>query len=325
MAPFLIDATSLTEFQTCRRKFIFSRQWRATRWIPKMLLDSCLRQGIYELSKGKSIEDVRIEATTRLFATGANPGLDIPGHNPYTIAQDLAAILETVLTALSKKSLPPMTPIESKAINDNLEWVFLAYEDDKGNLHRYVTVDRFDDNRLSQEMHSWYVFGDVCMSRKPMFLHFIEIGQLRDGRRHTPWARAYQHEYIANRIKFQRKGNKKLQGEAWKAVFLADSSVLNADSWVESMEADGVIDTLIHDCEVNIPSMDHIQNCRRDIKTEATQMQEWIRSIQNPHRVPMSRHACDMPYPCAFQPACYSPIIDVDIRSLGIYKPRIGA
>lgn len=304
---------------------MLGRKWRPLRWRPKSLFDSCLRQAVIELGNGKPYKDVIIESTTRFMTTGANPGLEVSGHDPYKIALDFCACLETIITTLGRRPLLKLSPVASKPlVGTNVEWSFLSHEDERGELHRIITVDRFDDDRLSQEMHSWFVFGDVCMHRKPMHLHFIEIGQLRDGRRHTPWARAWQHEYIANRLKFQRKGNKELQGAAWKAVFLSDSNAHTAETWVEQMESEGVAETLIHDVEVSVPSLDHIKAFKRDLKTEADQMQRWEQSVTNPQMVPMSRSACDNPFPCPMQAICFNPIIDVDIRSLGLYKPRNG-
>lgn len=312
----------IVEFQACRRRFLLSRKWRASRWKPKILFDSCLRQGILDLGNGKSAAESAIEATTRFMNTGASPGLDVTGHDPYKIALDYCAMLETTLHALSRRSVIKLSPLVSKTITDGLEWIFLAHADERGELHRTITVDRFDDDRLAQELHSWYVFGEVCMAKKPLHLHVIEIGQMRDGRRHSAWARAWQHDYINKRIKFQRKGNKELQGDVWKPVYLADSTTWKAPEWVDAMEADSVPDSLIHEIEVTVPASDHIRAFHRDVKIEASQMIEWMTAVQNPLEVPMSRGACDSPFPCSMQAICFSPTQINDIAGLGIYKPR---
>lgn len=321
-APFLIDAAQLVEFQACRRRYLLSRQWRPNRWRPKLLMDACLRQGILDLGNGMPAKEAMMAATTRLMATGANPGLDIAGSDPYVIALDSCAVLETVLLTLSKQPILKLVPMTSKKLGEGLEWVFLAHMDENGELHRHITVDRYDEDRLAQELHSWYVFGDLCMSRKPMHLHFIEIGQMRDGRRHSPWARAYQHDVIANRIKFQRKGGKSLQGDSWKSVYLADSNKYDAEFWVSAMQQEGVADGLIHHADVTVPTQEHISECRRHIKTEANQMEQWIAQVVNPRIVPMARAACDSPLPCSYQAFCFAPSPEVDIAGLGLYKPR---
>jgi hypothetical protein len=326
LPPFLIDAAALVEFQACRRRFLLSRKWRSLRWRPKLLFDFCLRLAIIELGNGRPARDVVLEATARFMSTGANPGLDISGYDPYKVALDWTAMLETVLYTLSRQPPVKLTQLPSKPLGDGVEWTFLAQADERGDLHRTITVDRLDDDRLSQELHNWYVTGDVCMAKKPMHLHVIEIGQMREGRRHSPWARAFEHEHIAKRIKFQRKGGKELQGDVWRPVFLADSNTWNAEAWVDAMAAEGVAEGLMKEIEVLVPGGEHVKNCIRDVKIEASQMQQWSAAIQNPMEVPMSRAACDSPLPCQFQAVCFAPTLVTDIGGIGLYKPRrVGA
>lgn len=327
LAPFLVDAGMLVDFQACRRRYLLSREWRPIRWVPKSLFDSCLRQAIIELSTEKPLKEVISDASTRYMNTAAQAGLNVVGKDPYTVAQDFVAMLETILHVLDNRPKPKLSPIQSVRLSEGLEWSFLSYQDAKGELHRTITVDRWDDDRLAQELHSWIVFGDIAASRKPMHLQVIEIGQMREGRRHSPWVRGWQHEYVPGRLRFQKKSTKakgytKLEG-AWKPVFLADSTHFNAAQWVDLMEQDGIADTLIHEIEVSVPNSEHIKAFKRDVKVEARQMLEWKESIPDPLLVPMSRSACDSPYPCSYQAVCFSPIIDVDIRQLGLYKPRL--
>lgn len=321
-APFVIDANTLTEFQTCRRKFLLSRQWRSLRWVAKILFDTCLRWALVELSTGRKVEEVALEATTRFMNTAANPGLDIQGHDPYLIATDYCAMLETILHAFSRRSLTKMSDHPTVTMGQELEWSFMSHLGEDGFLHRWISCDRMDSDRLAQEAHSWKCFGDIAAARLPMKLHVVEIGQMRDSRRHSPWARAYKHDYIRGKIKFIRKGNKSLQGEVWKPIYLADSEAYDAKAWVDIMEEEGVPDTLIHEIELTVPENQHLKEFRRHIRTEADQMQQWQSQVINPRAIPMSRSACDSPFPCSFQAVCYAPAVDVDIASLGIYKPR---
>ena len=323
--PFLIDAAMLTEFQACRRRYLLSRKWRPLRWKAKLLFDSCLRQAIVELGDGGAPGDVALAATTRFMNTGANPGLEVSGVDPYQVALDACAMLETMIETMGRMPRRKLTQVPSKPVADGLEWMFLAHADEKGHLHRTITVDRWDDDRLSQELHSWFVFGDVVMARKPLHLHVIEIGKMREGRRHSPWVRGWQHEYVTGRLRFQRKGQKALQGEAWKPVHLADSNSFNAVQWVDAMAADEVIETLLHEVEVDVPGMEHIRTAVRDVCNEAHQMVQWGDVVANPLLVPMSRAACDTPFPCSFQAVCYAPTMVNDIGGLGIYKPRVAA
>lgn len=321
LSPFLIDASLIIDFQACRRRYLLSRKWRPQRWQAKLLFDSCLRRAILSLGEGKDVKDVISEASSRFMSTGANAGLDVVGVDPYTVAQDYCAMLETVLHAISKRNVPKMKEIKAVKIGRDIDWVFLAYQDIHGELHRTITVDRWDDERLTQEMHSWYVFGDIAAAGKPMNLHVIEIGRMRDGRRHSPWVRAWEQEHFKGRIMFQKKSGGKLEG-AWKPIFLPDTDRYSAADWVGFMDHENVTDTLFHDVQITVPSIEHIKDFKRQVQIEARQMMEWEEAVTDPRIVPMSRASCDNPYPCRFSPICFSPIIEVDVPGLGLYKLR---
>ena len=322
MPPFLIDAAMLTEFQACRRRFLYTRYWRPRRWIPRLLFNACLRQGILDIGDGKLAEEVIAAATTRFFSVAAEPGLDVIGLDPYRLACDYAGILETVLYTLSRRPITKLAPLPSRKVGDHLEFLFLAHVDKQGELHRTVTVDRFSEDALTKEMHSWFVFAETAIAQKPMHLQFIAIGSKRDGRQHTPWIKAQEHEHIAHRIKFQRKGGKALQGDAWRDVWMPDSTVWNYKTWCDAMAAEGLPDQLIHEVVIEPPTKERIIECKRHVQIEAEQMQQWIVSVANPSAVPMARAACHFPNDCAFIPCCYSPLIDIDPSALGLYKRR---
>lgn len=322
MAPFLIDAAKLTIFQSCKRKFLLNTKWYPLRWNPKALFDSCLRQAIGEFGSDKDVKDIVDGAVSRYMNTGANSGLDVVGKDPYVIALDYCSLLSTIIPALYKRTQLRLMPIPSVKIREDIEWVFLAYQDQYGELHRFITVDHWDEDRLASELHGWYVFGDICAARKPMHLHIIEIGQMRDNRRQSPWARAWEHEYIKGRIKFQRKGGKALQG-TWNPVYLCDTDQYKPSEWLELMENEGVVDTLIHQAEVLVPDNSQIKKFKQDITIEARQMIEWSASVNDPIKVPMSRAACDSPFPCQYQAVCFAPLEIINIESIGGYKPKI--
>jgi len=293
--------------------------------VPKMLGDACLRQGIFELSKGKPLADVISETTSRFYLTASDPGLDIaPGIDPYKLAMDWVACLETILTTLSRRPMVELFEVPSKPLDKMHEWSFLSFKDKHGELHRTVTVDHYNSDAVTKEMHSWYVFGDVSVAKKPMHLHFIEIGQTRDGRRHTPWCRGFSHIHIANRLKFQNKGAKPLKGDVWQSVWLSESTRWDAAAWCDQLDVDDVPNTLIHEVVIDPPKPDRIAEAIAHIRTESDQMQSWEASIENPSVVPMARAACHWPNDCSYLPICYGPQIDVDIAGLGLYKPRKG-
>lgn len=319
--PFVIDANSLNTFQECRRKYLLSSQWRSLRWHNKSLLDYCLRQGIFQLSNGGKLEEVASEAKTRYMTIAAQGTENPDGVDPYQIALDQCALIETVLEALSRRTLFCLKDVPSARISDEVEWSFLATQDDSGTLHRWVTCSSYDDDFLTRELHSWRIFGDCCAAKQDMKLHVIVIGSILKGRRESYWTRAYQHSHIRGKVKFSKKGGAKLEGD-WSKIYLSQTDLYDARSWVDLMEQDQILDTLIHEVEVSLPALQHQHEFRRQVKTEADQMQVWQERVENPRLVPMSRSACDGIVPCPFRPVCYSNDVTMELDGLGLYKRK---
>ena len=75
------------------------------------------------------------------------------------------------------------------------------------------------------------------------------------------------------------------------------------------MEEDNL--KLVHHISVKEPAQQHIDTFRAQLRAPEP---------RNPFEILMERPACDTPYPCQFQSACYSPGVP-DMKSLGIYMP----
>lgn len=321
--PFTIDAIRLTNWQKCRRRFILENQWRYLKWLPKSLFDSCLRQAIYEFSNGEEIDAAKSKARTRFLNTAANPGLELgyDGVDPYKLAMDYCGMMDNILEAYSRKTIPVLKDIPSVMIADDLEFTFTSHQDDMGELHRFVSTSRLDDDFITKEMHSWPVFLETALTKQILHLHIFQIGQKRDGRIHSEWTKAYAHDYIRGKIKFTKKGGKELEGK-WSPVMFSDQDTYSSSAWVDRLEEEGLTDKLITHLEIDVPKQQHIHEAIRQVKTEAEQMQTWLQQIENPRLVPMSRPACDGISPCPFRAVCYSPDVTMDIQGLGLYKRK---
>ncbi len=292
-----LSGRTLSTFQSCPRRWLLEHTGERLRWRPISLLSACLRGTVLGLSAGKPKESVAKEACTRFRTIAADPGLDIL-VNPWTLSGDLCAILTNFTEALSRQVLLPVKLGEAVPLSSHF-WTPGAFVDETGSLHRWATVERLSDDALARELHSWEVVGDMAMLDAPMTLHLVETGVTRNGRRHSPWTRAYQHPMIAGRIKFQAKGGKKLQGN-WQSLWFADAHE-TPESWVDRMAEDGL--DLIHHLDVKQLDVAHRDEVRRQIATEAAAM-EALRSTEW-RIVPMRRAACDFPVTCPWQFKCY--------------------
>lgn len=325
----VIDGTSLTTFQSCSRRWLLDQRWRVLRWRPKSLFDSCLRAGIFAISNGADASAVIQESRTRYLEVAANPGLDVAdGGDPWTIANDYCGMLSTVLTAISRTTLLTVSRVPSVRLTEELSWLPVSWADESGVLHRWITVDKFDDSVLCREAHGWRIFGDMAVCNAPLTLHIVEIGQQRGGRRQSPWVRAFKHPVIAGRYKFQRKdglgGHRPLSGAEWKPMWYADQPRPDPATWVDMMDADAITPSLLYHPAIAQPSRESASQARIQIEREGRRMLELSRLLGDAGgmSLPMSRGACDGWVPCPFQQACYREQPAIGIPELGLYQLR---
>lgn len=307
-----LDATSLSTFQRCKRRHALEREYRANRWHPKTLLDTIMRAAILELSGGKDVIITSQDACTNLINECAHAGLDTL-HDPYTLAKDYCAVIRTVLESLSRISLLAIKPGATLQVGETEHcWRLSAFQDESGLLHRWVLVDKWDDDAKYRELHSWYCFGDCAAAQVGMTLHVIEIGRQSKGHQHTDWARCYKHPAIHNKFRFRKVDGTPLE-KSWIPVWFQNSELNDPKIWVDLMTEDRI--NLIHHITLKEPLKEHVKQFQGEVEYEAERMRE----LGEWPTVPMSRPACDMPYICPYQDVCYAPPGPVDVASIGGY------
>lgn len=323
MDPITVDAISLNTFQQCRRRHLLFHDWRLTRWRPKSLFDHCLREGILLLSHGKDPAEVADGTRTEFYRQAADPGLDVEGRAPYELARQYAVMLDTILLSVAKLVLLVPHRVPTVRLNGAVDWRVLAYADDSGALHRWITVDRLDKARLVSEVHSWYTFGDIAVTRMPMTVHVIEIGQCRDGKYHSSWARGWKHPSMASLpMRFKTKDGGAFKG--WKPVWLAEQAYPDTKAWAEQLWEEGAALPLIHHLPIAVPDEQVCAGTVGQILQEGLRMRDAVtdRTAIPWSSLPMSRGACDgRSGPCVFQNACYAAKV-VPLDTLALYTKR---
>lgn len=330
-AMMVIDGAQLARYQLCRRRWLLEREWQFLKWHPKALFDSCLRDGAYRLSTGTTPETVISDATTRYLSAAANPGLDLlPGADPYQIAGDWCATLSTVLTAMSRLTLLSLSRVQPILMQSSQSWLPLSFADESGTLHRWITVDSWDADAQARAVHSWLTVGDMAVLDAPMTLHVVEVGSMRNGRRISPWCRAFRHPVIAGRLRFQRPDGKggwrSLHGDQWEAAWLADLHAYSPEQWVDLMTKDGIISKILHHSAISPLREESRRLVLGQILAEAQAMRELQTGGNKWERIPMNRGACDGWRPCPHQGACYVPAGSApDLGASGLYQLRPAA
>lgn len=306
-----LSGRSIETFQICPRRWRIYQDWTPNRKRPRGLFETILRDSVRLLSAGGMLQDIQRAASAGFLEVAANVGLDVPGDT-YTIAQDYAACLQTVLQVVSEDGLSVVRPIVSQT-----EWEYECLQDDSGQLHYWGALERIDPSHLSALFHSWRIVGDMAQWGGPLSVHLVELGPQRGAHLHSPWCRTFKHPAIHNRFQFQQRSGKKLEG-AWKACYYQDMLKQTPEDWVAAMRADNV--PLIRHYELKELS----ETSRKVVLDEIKCVEEYSMSVFSSfpwYTREMSRGACDLPYECPCQGACYSPSPEkVDFPILGFRK-----
>ena len=331
----ILDAGILTTFQACRREHLLRSSYTPLKWRAKSLFDHALRRAIFSVSNADDPVRCASDASAYFMQQAADPGLDLPTGNPYVMAKDYCAMLETIIRSLAKLALLTVKPVSPVKLSPTVEWQVRSWADDSGTLHRWITVDDWSDADFYREMHGWWTAGDQAATGAGMTLHVVEIGQVRkvanrvaqngkgiyrtgQMRRASPWARGWRHPAIPQiqALRFKRREGQNFSG--WDPIYLADSR-MDPEDWVQAMWKEGAAQALVHHLTINPLPHDAREAAREQVLAEAEAMQalagkDW-------RGMPMSRGACDGLVPCRFQECCYA-VKPVDPATLGLYRVR---
>lgn len=322
----ILSAKSLTSLQRCPRQFLLEADFTPIRIRPKGLFDHILRSALVTLSNGAAAKDCAADARAEFLESCANPGMDLPrGADSYRIALDYCAMLDTILRSATKWRLPALSASPPVRLSGVSDWQPDAYADDAKTLHRIITVDGWGEGDRARELHGWGVVADLCLLNLPLIIHVIEIGRMREGRRASPWARAWRHPAMPNlRMRFAKKdGGQSFKG--WIAYYLADHRDESADDWVAQMEKEGAAQSAIHTLRVDPPDDATRGEVLSQLRVEASRASVLIaeRGSAGWRAQPMSRGACDIPFPCVWQHACYEPVTPP--QNTGLYRLHASA
>jgi hypothetical protein len=318
-----LDAALLGDWQRCKRKALIGSDWQLIKWLPRNLFNAVLRQAIFAVSNGLGVDEAVIDAETRFLGEATVPGLEFPrGSDPYVLSREWVTLVSTIVRAVAKLTLLPVRHAAPLMLSEFIDWQPLAWADEMGQLHRWITTDAWTADDLSRELHSWRTIGDVAATEAPMMLHVVITGAMIDGHIRSSWTRGWRHPKLPNfnKTRFRSPKGEPLVG--WLPVWLAEDRHADHDAWVDQMASEGEVARLMRHITVDVPTKEQCLDIRREMVTEGEAMR-WLINDRMPKdwaKQPMSRGACDIPRPCPFQEVCYGPKA-VDISTLGRYKP----
>ena len=315
---FTLDASSLSQWQSCKRKYVINRDYVPRKWRPKNLLAKCLREAIFQISNGADAVKAADDARVAFLRIANEPGLDYPDYDTYQISKDMCAVMDVVIRCISKLVLLAVEEADDIMVSGDVIWKTLCWQDESGLLHRWVFLDKPDNDKIITEGHSWYVAGDIMLSRLPMTLHVVDIGRMRQGRFRSPWTTAYVLSMLPNTdYHFLSPRGEELKGK-WNPKYLSDQAYDDYDEWADRIHHEGMAMRLIQHIPVKCPEISACNETDRMVVNEAHDMRDAILAW---NKYPMNRGSCDLYSACPHQNLCYS-VLPVNIASSSLYIPR---
>jgi hypothetical protein len=259
--------------------------------------------GVVAPDPGEGAKDA-VRAVTAVKDVDAGPLAAI------SAVRHVGLMAEVISLALRRK-LGPMSRLQDVEFGKH-QWHSGLFETKGAILHRFVLVSHIDDDVIRGFAHSWGTVGELAALGRDVTLTFIAIGAQRGGRRHSHWARAFQHPIQKTMLRFGRRKGSNGFTDGWKEIWREQTDI-TAARWLDQMQADDVLGDLIQSRTIPYRKDDaRIAQAKTDMFTILPQMES--ASVDSP----MRRSSCDdlIRGVCPWQPLCWSPT-EVEVEDLG--------
>jgi hypothetical protein len=281
----ILTTSDFENFDTCERKYLWSRKWL----FPRISLMGAM----YKALDAGLVSGSPQTAKDTLMSLAANPGLDIQGYAVYDIAVHHAALIEILTTYLLGKGEAwiPAHPVKL----DNHEYQPESYLMPDGRLRRVVLCAWFDDARKLKEAHGWRTVGDIAATGRPMLLNALTIGNSRQGMRHSPWTRGFLHP-TNKTLRIQRVAQREKEpfSDSWKKVW-RERTDFGIPEWLKVMQQDNAFEGNVNSFAV--PVSENRELLERE-------MLERIKEMATA-KDRMRRSGCFGLSPCGFAKVCH--------------------
>lgn len=262
---------AIEKFERCSRLYRWSRDYLGGRINPLAAVYAGLDAGLTGGDPYSAVMELAV-----------NPGLDFGCPDVYSAAVSHARLAELLTIYLRG--------------GDSL-WIRSGSVWESGpDLRRIVLIDRWSEERKMAAIRSWRTLAPICTEDRPMLLNFISIGQTVDGRRVSPWTRAWAHPKN-NAIRFKKLDGDSL-GPGWAQVW-RERWQGDPMRWLSVMQRDKCFDELVHSVRVPVPQR------REEYLADLERIEREM--VELPADPPMSRDGCYRFSPCVFVPVCHGP------------------
>ncbi|MHB1952134.1 MAG: hypothetical protein ACYCOU_00175 [Sulfobacillus sp.] len=304
----ILSSSLLDTFDRCPRRYQFERQYESTSITPLGLLYAAVEGSLTASGPLEGARSVILERTARLDVNAGD-------LSPLSAVRHVTATAEVIALAMRKR-FGQAKLLEPISLGEH-QWKSRLFEM-KDELHRVILAGYMDDDTLRSYAHSWGTMGELAALERPLSLTLVIVGTQRNGRRHSHWARAYQHPIQKSSLRFASRKRDDGFTSAWKMVWREQTGIA-AETWLERMASDDVLGDLIVSRRVKYDGADaRMVQARRELIQIVPEMAASV----DPMRLPMRRSSCDEVGrgACPFSPCCYSPTPVTPEELPGLYR-----
>ena len=289
-------APLLTAAEPCARKGHWFQDWQRFKFTDTEMLQKAIRTGLTSTR-----EDYGDVAGEECMALGADPGLLTEYPNVYDQTFHLCCLSDILTSVIRKPKEGSWRLPERVDLGDGLEWVPSAYVDPSGShLRRIVLVSSWNEGRHYSECRAWASLGEICCIGLPMQMVVAIIGPSRDGKRHSPWSKAFAHP-VNKKIRFKRRnfvgtGFK----DTWEQIWREDHDEISTETWAQTMLDDSVLADHLFSIEIPLPTK---ENRQRIVDLAKKKLDIFRKTTELPMQ---NLSTCDWPVICPFRNPCHS-------------------
>lgn len=290
----MTTASLLTSFEKCQRAGFWDRSWQRHRLTTSEALHAAVRAGLLS-----DREDFGESAGESFIEMARDRGLEgLKGHQVYPSAIHHACLADILVSATRKPGDEPWVVPEPIT-----NWTPSCLMDRDGSrLRQFLAVSYWNEDRQRAAIQSWSAIGEVCTYNMPMQLVVAVIGNMREGRRSSPWTRGYLHPSHKG-LRFRRRGKNAADGfnERWLHIWREDHDEITRDLWIQRMAEDSILQEQMFVVDVEVPE----QTSRHSILQTS---EHQLEALQSASQLPgKALSVCNDPIrPCEFRCCCWS-------------------
>src|ERR1700690_1581466 len=288
-------APLLNSYETCPRAGFFARSWASQRLgSSQMTLEAIQHVLACKELAGESSWGALAGATVMQLA--ADRGLDTTLHEIYPSVVHHSALADILVTTLRKMGDSPWgvrAPVDNWKSSASL-WP------DGSHLRRVILLRHWTEEREGSTRNCWGCLGECAVYGLPMKLAVLVIGQQRNGKRSSPFTKAFRHP--SNRtLRFRKKERNRSQtfSDRWTQVLREDCADITTEQWLAAMLKDDVLADVAFHLEIPVPE----NLLRMRILDMSRRKLDALYAMKKKPEANLS--GCDWPVSCAFKRCCW--------------------